>query len=121
MNNDLIDQRLIDLLRIPAEQRTQTNIAEAINQIGAAAQLEVAPLILAHQEHSKLAAIVEFLAMELEIKRHDTTLATRESQAYSLSVIMSGDHDGLYLMGFGKTAEEALKDLHPVKANKDAA
>lgn len=121
MNNDLIDQHLIDLLRIPVVQRTQTNIAEAINQIGAAAQLEAAPLILAHQEHSKLAAIVEFLAVELDVKRHDTTLNISGSEAYSLSVIMSVTPDGMYLMGFGKTAEEALKDLHSVKANKDAA
>lgn len=121
MNNDLIDQCLIDLLRIPAEQRTQTSIAKAINQISATAQLDAAPLSLAHQEHSKLAAIVEFLAVELDMKTHDTCLDIRESQVCSLSAIMNGNPDSLYLMGFGKTAEEVLKDLHPVKANKDAA
>lgn len=121
MDHKLTDQHLIDLLRIPAKQRTQTKIAEVINQLSTAAQLEAAPLILAHQEHSKLAAIVEFLAVELDIERHNTVLDIREGQAYSLSVIMNGNSDGLYLMGFGKTEEEALKDLHPVKANKDAA
>jgi ABC-type hemin transport system substrate-binding protein len=121
MNSNLIDQHLIDLLRIPAEQRTQANIAEAINQIGAAAQLHAEPLILAQQEHIKLAAIAEFLAVELDLKSYYTTLDIRESQAYSLSVIMTVNSDGHYLMGFGNTAEEALKDLHLVKANKDAA
>jgi hypothetical protein len=121
MNSNLLDQHLIDLLRIPAEQRTQANIAEAINQIRAAAQLEATPLNMAHQEHSKLAAIVEFLAVELDMKAHNTTLDIRESHPYTLSTIMRVNNDGLYLMGFGQTAEEALKDLHPVKANKDAA
>lgn len=121
MNSNLIDQHLIDLLRIPAEQRTQANIAEAINQISAAAQLEAEPLSLVHKEHSKLAAIVESLAPELDMKRHNTILDTRETQAYSLSVVMSGSPDGLYLLGFGNTAEEVLKDLHSFKANKDAA
>ncbi|MNR66234.1 hypothetical protein D3C85_1896210 [compost metagenome] len=52
---------------------------------------------------------------------HDTTLCIRESQAHSLAAFMSDIPDGLRLMGFGKTAEEALKDLHPVKTSKDAA
>lgn len=121
MNSNLIDQHLIDLLRIPAEQRTQANIAEAMNQIRAAALLDTVPLILAHKEHSKLAAIVEFLAEELGMNTHDTTLCIRESQAHSLAAFMSDIPDGLRLMGFGKTAEEALKDLHPVKTSKDAA
>ncbi|MNL69230.1 hypothetical protein D3C87_1940580 [compost metagenome] len=68
-----------------------------------------------------MAAIVEFLAVELEMKSHYTVLDIRESQAYSLSAMMRVNSDGQYLMGFGKTAEEALKDLHLVKANKDAA
>ncbi|MGH8351585.1 MAG: hypothetical protein ACRES5_34305 [Pseudomonas sp.] len=121
MNSNLIDQHLINLLRIPAEQRTQTNIAEAINQISAASQLDAAPLILAQQEHIKLAAIVEFLAVELDLKSHHTVLDIRESQAYSLNAMMRVNSDGQYLMGFGKTAEEVLRDLHSVVANKDAA
>lgn len=121
MNSNLIDQHLINLLRIPAEQRTQVNIAEALNQINAAAQLDAAPLILAQQEHIKLVAIVEFLAVELDVKSHYTALDIREFQAYSLSAMMRVNSDGQYLMGFGQTAEEVLKDLHPVKANKDAA
>ena len=121
MNSNLIDQHLINLLRIPAEQRTQVNIAEAINQISTAAQLDAAPLILAQQEHIKLAAIIEFLAVELGVKSQNTVLDIRESQTYSLSAVMRVNSDGQYLMGFGKTAEEVLKDLHPVKANKDAA
>ena len=121
MNSNLIDQHLIDLLRIPAERRTQAIIAEAINQIGAAAQLNATPLNMAHKEHSKLAAIVEFLALELDMKAHITTLDTRESQSYTLSAMMRVNYDGLYLMGFGQTAQEALKDLHPVQASKDAA
>lgn len=120
MNSILIDQHLIDLLRIPAKQRTQANIAEAIHQISAAAQLDAAPLSLAQQEHSKLAAIVEFLAVEQDMKSHDTALDIRESRAYSLSAMMRVNSEGLYSMGFGQTAE-VLKDLHPVKANKDAA
>jgi len=120
MNSNLIDQHLINLLRIPAEQRTQTNIAEAINQISAAAQLDAAPLIQAQQEHSKLAAIVAFLALELSLESHDTVFDIRESQAYSLSAMMRGNSDGQYLMGFGQTAEQVLKDFHPVKANKAA-
>jgi ABC-type hemin transport system substrate-binding protein len=119
--NNLIDQHLINLLRISTEQRTQANIAETINQINAAAQLDATPLSLAQQEHSKLAAIVEFLAVELDMKSHDTVLDIRESQVYSLSAMMRVNFDGQYLMGFGQTAEEVLRDLHPVKANKDAA
>lgn len=121
MNSNLIDQHLIDLLRIPAEQRTQANIAKAINQIGAAAQLHAEPLILAQQEHIKLTAIVEFLAAELDVKSHNIMLDIREAQAYSLRAVMRVNSDGHYLMGFGNTAEEALKDLHLVTANKDAA
>lgn len=121
MNNNLIDQHLIDLLRIPAEQRTQANIAEAINRIGAAAQLDTASLSRKHQEHAKLAAIVEFLAAELGIERHDTSLWIREGQTQSLHAILSDAPDGMYLMGFGNTAEEVLKDLHPVARCKDAA
>jgi len=121
MNSNLIDQHLMNLLRIPAEQRTQASIAEAVNQINAAAQIDTTPLSVAHQEHSKLAAIVEFLAVELNIKKHDTNLYAREAHTYSLSAMMRVNPDGEYLMGFGQTAEEVLKDLHPVKANKDAA
>lgn len=121
MNSNLIDQQLIELLRIPAAQRTQANIAEAIDQIRAAAQLDATPPNLAYQEHSKLAAIVEFLAVELDMKTHNTMLDSHESQIYSLSAVMHENAEGLYLMGYGKTAEEALKDLHPVKVNKDAA
>ncbi|MNF69061.1 hypothetical protein D3C84_509340 [compost metagenome] len=121
MNSNLIDQHLIDLLRIPAEQRTQANIAEAMNQIRAAALLDAAPLSLAQQEHSKLAAIVEFLAVELDMKSYDTVLDIRERQTYTLSAMMRVNSDGQYLMGFGQTAEEVLKDLHSVKAYKDAA
>ena len=120
MNSNLIDQHLIELLRIPAEQRTHENIAETINRIGSAAQLDAAPLIQIYQEHAKLAAIVEFLAAELGMQRHDTSLWTREGHTQSLNAVLS-DAEGQYLMGFGKTAEEALKDLHPVTWNKDAA
>ncbi|MCY1256146.1 hypothetical protein D9M68_51580 [compost metagenome] len=119
MNSNLIDQHLINLLRIPAEQRTQVTIAEAINQISAAAQLDTTPPSPIHQEHSKLAAIVGFLAVELNMERHDTGLFIRESQSHSLHTIMNAD--GLCWMGFGNTAEEVLKDLHPVKTSKDAA
>ncbi|MHC8343322.1 hypothetical protein [Pseudomonas sp. RT6P73] len=120
MNNNLIDQYLIELLRIPAEQRTQENIAETINRIGSAAQLDASPLSQIHQEHAKLVAIVEFLAAELGIQRHDTSLWIREGHTQSLSAILS-DAEGQYLMGFGETAEEVLKDLHTVARNKDAA
>lgn len=121
MNSNLIDQHLIELLRIPAEQRSQENIAETINRIGSAAQLDASPLSQIHQEHAKLAAIVEFLAAELGMQRHDTSLWIREGHTQSLNAILSDDPEGLYLMGFGKTAEEVLKDLHPVARNKDAA
>ena len=96
MNSNLIDQ-LIDLLRIPAERRPQANIAEAVNQISAATPLEAKPLSLAHKEHSKLAAIVEFLAAELDMKAHHTTLDIRESQTYSLSAMMRVNSDGCLL------------------------
>jgi hypothetical protein len=29
--------------------------------------------------------------------------------------------DGAQMIGFGRTAEEVLKDLHPIQVNKDAA
>jgi hypothetical protein len=120
MNTNLIDQHLIELLRIPAEQRTQETIAETINRIGSAAQLDAAPLSQIHQEHTKLAAIIEFLAAELGMDRHDTSLFIREGHTQSLNAVLS-DAEGQYLMGFGTTAEEVLKDLHPVTWNKDAA
>ena len=119
MNSNLIDQHLIELLRIPAEQRTQENIAETLNRIGSAAQLDAAPLSQTHQEHIKLAAIIEFLAAELGMDRHDTSLFIREGNTPSLNAILSAP-EGMYLMGFGTTAAEVLKDLHPVAPNKDA-
>jgi hypothetical protein len=121
MNSNLIDKHLIDLLRIPAEQRTQANVAETIDQVRVAAQLDAAPLTSAQQEHSKLVAIVEFLAVELDMKNHNTALDIINPQKYSLSTIMTVNSDGQYLMGFGQTAEEVLKDLHPVQASKAAA
>ncbi len=48
MNHKLIDQQILNLLRIPTAQRSQIDIAEAINRIAVAAQLDMAPLAPLH-------------------------------------------------------------------------
>ena len=124
MNSNLIDQHLIDLLRIPAEQRTPEDIVDAISSIGIAAQIDLVPAGPLQQEQMKLAAIVDFLATELDIETYDISLSLRERQFPSISPLcafMKDSTDGVRLIGFGRTAEEVLKDLHAVEPDKDAA
>lgn len=123
MNNDLIDQHLLELLRIPANQRTQSNIAGAINQIAADAHLDMAPVGPIQQEQIKLAAIVKFLAEEMGAMRYVVSLDIRDpelGQTESLyASIKIGPENSLY--GYGATAEEALKDLRQPHWEKAAA
>jgi len=94
MNNDLIDHHLVDLLRIPTAHRTQTDITEAINRIGAAAELDMAPMGELQQEQNKLAAIVEFLAAELNMDTYDISLRLHERGYHSTSPLCLRIHEG---------------------------
>lgn len=123
MNNDLIDQHLLDLLRIPASQRTQSNIAEAINRIAAESHLDMTPVGPIQQEQIKLAAIVKFLAEEIGAMRYVVSLDIHDPEwgrTESLyATIKIGTENSLW--GSGTTAEEVLKDLSKPCWEKAAA
>lgn len=123
MNNNLIDQQILDLLRIPANQRTQSNIARAINWIAAAAHLDMTPAGPIQQEQIKLAAIVKFLAEEMGAMRYVVSLDIRDPELGSTesiyAMIKIGPENSL--CGYGTTAEEVLKDLSKPHWEKAAA
>ncbi|MGY1952528.1 hypothetical protein [Pseudomonas pergaminensis] len=113
MNNEQIDQHILDLLRIPAYRRTPDDIAKAINGIAAAAQLETAPLCPIQHEQFKLRAIVQFLAEDMRAEEYDVTLELSPravDRGTPLSMLIKLG-PGSHLIGFGKTAEEVLRDL----------
>ncbi|RML88514.1 MULTISPECIES: hypothetical protein [Pseudomonas syringae group] len=123
MNQEAIDHLLIDLLRIPPEQRTQHDVAAAVAGINAAALLEaVAPTSL-QQEQIKLLSITEFLACELEMVEAHVTLELHPTSRYRfpLTLTMRRPDTG-YVFGRGETAQEALMDIHDYLPNpKEAA
>lgn len=134
MNNDLIDQQIIGLLRIPTEQRSQEQVAMALAGIAQAAQLETATLaaplreetilITLQQGQLKLAAIADFLRRELHLEHSNAQLDLREANntwVPPLSVMLMNSSSDIFMLGYGRTAEEALYDLHTVaKSGKDA-
>lgn len=122
MDNDLIDQQILELLRTSAANRTQLHVASALSRIAEAAQLDQAlwvqpNLIKLQHEHLKLAAIADFLGEELNFRHRDTQLNIRESGLTwhsALSVLFSNPDSQVgdpFLIGHGNTAEEALRDL----------
>lgn len=123
MNHKQIDQQILDLLRIPALQRTPDDIAKAINGIAAAAQLETAPLCPIQHEQLKLRAIVQLIAEDMQAKEYSVTLELSpmaddwRTPLSTLIKLGSGSH----LIGFGKTAEEVLKDLRKPSWDKVSA
>ncbi|TFY92778.1 hypothetical protein DYL59_02105 [Pseudomonas kairouanensis] len=123
MNNALIDQQILELLRIPANRRTPDDIAKAINGIAAAAQLETAPLCPIQHEVLKLQAIVEFLAEDMRAEEHSVTLElspTGDDWRAPLSTLIKLG-PGSHLIGFGKTAEEVLRNLRKPSWDKVSA
>ncbi|TFY95929.1 hypothetical protein DYL61_00440 [Pseudomonas nabeulensis] len=123
MNNELIDQQILDLLRIPAYQRTADDIAEAINGITAASQLETAPLCPIQHEQLKLRAIVQLLAEDMQAEEYGVTLELSpmaDNWRAPLSMLIKLG-PGSHLIGFGKTAEEVLRDLRKPSWDKVSA
>lgn len=122
MDHNLIDQQILNLLRIPAVQRNQADIAEAVNRIAAAAQLDMTPLGPLQNEQIKLAAIVDFLAKEMNAKYYtvDLAMTDRNDPSRPLYARINIDLDNS-LFGFGDTAEETLKNLRPETRRKTTA
>jgi hypothetical protein len=128
MDNDLIDQQILELLRTPVTNRTQLHVASALARIAEAAQLIQASrpddfgtqpyLFELQREQLKLAAIADFLGEELNFKHCDTQLNIRESGLTwhtALTVLFTNPNSQAgdpFLIGHGNTAEEALRDLH---------
>ncbi|WP_122429341.1 hypothetical protein [Pseudomonas viridiflava] len=125
MNQVPIDHLLIDLLRIPPEQRTQNDVATAVADINAAALLEAVAATPLQQEQIKLFAITEFLACELQMVEAHVTLELHPTSRYrtplTLTLTMRRPDAG-YVFGRGETAQEALMDIHDYIPNpKEAA
>ncbi|MGA3825370.1 hypothetical protein [Pseudomonas chlororaphis] len=125
MNNKLIDQYLVDLLKTPAEQRTKSAVAEAIYRLGTAAEIETFPSETLQQEQTKLAAIAQLLAAELGLKYYTVSLSLQETNhepwSKPLYIYMWNKTDDGGLIGLGRTAEECLRDLNPTVARQAAA
>ncbi|RMR09798.1 hypothetical protein [Pseudomonas syringae group genomosp. 3] len=113
MNQEAIDHLLIDLLRIPPEQRTQNDVATVIAGINSAALLEAVAATPLQQEQIKLLAITEFLACELQMVDAHVTLdlSITEPQWTPLTLTMRRPCAG-YVFGRGRTAQEALMDMY---------
>lgn len=123
MNNDLFDRLLVDLLRTPKEHRSEANVAEAIAELKAASDCTIPPLGELHQEHIKLAFIIEHLAPELGIERYSVSLHLSDRtdpSAQSLQVLIREGGTDDYMIGYGRTAEQALRDLHLIPRHSGA-
>lgn len=113
MNQEAIDRLLIDLLRIPPEQRTQNDVATAIADIDAAALLEAVAATSLQQEQIKLLAITEFLACELRmVKAHVTLDLSITQPCWTPLTLTMRRPDAGYVFGRGNTAQEALMDMY---------
>ncbi|POP81258.1 hypothetical protein CXB38_14265 [Pseudomonas syringae] len=123
MNQEAIDHLLIDLLRIPPEQRTQNDVATAVADINAAALLEAVAATPLQQEQIKLLAITEFLACELQMVEAHVTLELHPTSRYRTPLTLTMRRpDAGYVFGRGETAQEALMDIHDYTPNpKEAA
>ncbi|WP_122435256.1 hypothetical protein [Pseudomonas viridiflava] len=123
MNQEAIDLLLIDLLRIPPEQRTQNDVAAVIAGINSAALLESIAATPLQQEQIKLLAITEFLACELQMVEAHVTLdlSITQPQWFPLTLTMRRPCAG-YVFGRGRTAQEALMDMYDyIPPPKEAA
>ncbi|WP_116828056.1 hypothetical protein [Pseudomonas syringae] len=123
MNQEAIDRLLIDLLRIPPEQRTQNDVAAVIAGINSAALLEAVAATPLQQEQIKLLAITEFLACELQMVDAHVTLdlSITQPQWIPLTLTMRRPCAG-YVFGRGRTAQEALMDMYDyIPSPKEAA
>lgn len=123
MNQEAIDRLLIDLLRIPPEQRTQNDVAAVIAGINSAARLEAVATTPLQQEQFKLLAITEFLACELQMVDAHVTLdlSITQPQWIPLTLTMRRPCGG-YIFGRGRTAQEALMDMYDyIPPPKEAA
>ncbi|WP_122745503.1 hypothetical protein [Pseudomonas viridiflava] len=113
MNQEAIDLLLIDLLRIPPEQRTQNDVAAVIAGINSAALLESIAATPLQQEQIKLLGITEFLACEPQMVEAHVTLdlSITQPQWFPLTLTMRRPCAG-YVFGRGRTAQEALMDMY---------
>ncbi|RMQ45999.1 hypothetical protein ALQ04_01648 [Pseudomonas cichorii] len=124
MNHEEIDRQLIELLRTPAQERTPGIIESSIALICTAAELETAPATPTQQEQIKLIAIIERLACDLKTTNNNVTLELSADdpnpihQALHLSMRLP---NGNYLFGWGRTAEETLRDMREVVPTKAKA
>lgn len=124
MNQEAIDRLLIELLRIPATQRTQEDVEAAIAQIASAAQITGESPSLLQKEQLKLLSTAELLACQ-----SGATFASAQLDLYTgpdthwlntLAISMRAP-DGTFMFGRGHTAEAALRDLHDVKPKETPA
>ncbi|WP_397452501.1 hypothetical protein [Pseudomonas sp. NA-150] len=123
MNNETIDRLLIRLLRTPEDERTQEHVVEALALVREAANLEATSQDEPFKEQLKLAAIAELLTSELNMSNFSVSLDMRGLGVHriqSLSLSMTGS-DKTWFFGYGKTAEEALKDLHEHKPKAECS
>ena len=131
MNHDLIDLHILDLLRIPVEERTQERVALALTDIADAAQqvtdTKANPLMaqtILQKEQLKLAAIADFLRQALELEHGTAELELRapyNEWDKPLTVILSTDKSKTIMVGRGQTAEEALRELRTIARSEQAA
>jgi hypothetical protein len=115
MDNELIDKCLIDLLRTPPEQRTKDAIACLISQLATARSLDLEAY---YQEHTKLIAMADFLTAESDQDQywvHLNYCLYPSGPSVSLSLWLASADGTLSEVGYGLTAEEALRDLHTIK------
>jgi len=131
MNHNLIDMQILELLRIPANQRTQERVAFALTAIAQAAesrapvvpQLEQSAKTTMQQEQIKLAALTEFLRQELGFDYCSVTLDINQDnykQNDSLTTFIGSDEGDNFMVGRGLNAESALRDLHTIAKPKKA-
>jgi len=113
MNQEAIDRLLIDLLRIPPEQRTQDEVATVVAGINRAALLDAVVEGPLQQEQIKLLAITEFLASELQMVEAHVSLELSSTSRYRTPLTLTmRRRDAGYVFGRGETAQEALMDIH---------
>lgn len=127
MNNHLMDQYLIDLLRTPAEQRNRDKIHEVITQIAVIAQLDELfdikthwnqyQLIELQREAMELETVAELLSATPTFDHGDFSLNIRKTDLgwrASLTMLLTnaGAQAGnKYISRHGGTAEEAVLNL----------
>ncbi|KEZ65364.1 hypothetical protein C5I_0136210 [Pseudomonas syringae pv. syringae FF5] len=123
MNQEEIDRLLINLLRIPPEQRNRDDVATALTEITAAARIYAFAVTPLQQEQIKLLAITEFLACELQMVDAHVTLELHPTSRYRTPLTLTMRRpDAGYVFGRGETAQEALMDIHDYIPNaKEAA